>query len=344
MFPFTGYSHEYLPFGLGYFYGNEQRLKQVKKIDQRQIQLQDQNNSNRLLMLLLSSGESLASKLNDSLKREYSSHDFGDSFENKSFSKILLQFIEQIELFESSYKRYCKTYNNTYDFPYDNKKRRGLCKEEILKDLKKWKNCVEDKYKKYYQAVIDIFYNKPIPDFADDIDNISDIDDYGKEDKCNPKELREVYPVLLEQINTEKMQIADDYSKNKDLKIVINKKEKNNNNEYGARIKSKLAKIKEDTKYPDKAKRNIKFNPITQFDNIINIPDFITKKIKQKYYFEQNIIDSLYNWLYNYKSDNLFNILNDFFFKCLKYKRKQTSEIINYITDEIYKELIFDYR
>ena len=46
-------------------YGNEQKLKQIKKIDQRQIQLQDQNNSNRLLMFLLSSGESLASKLND---------------------------------------------------------------------------------------------------------------------------------------------------------------------------------------------------------------------------------------------------------------------------------------
>ena len=256
-------------------YGNEQKLKQIKKIDQRQIQLQDQNNSNRLLMLLLSSGESLASKLNDSLKREYSSHDFGHSFETKSFDRILLQFIEQIELFESSYKRYCYTYNNNYDFPYDSKKKKGLSKEEIINDLNKWKRCVEDKYKKYYQAVINIFYNKPIPDFEDDIDNISEIDDYGKEDKCNPKELRQVYPILLEQINTEKMQIANDYSKNKDFQIVINKKEKNNNNEYAARIKRKLAKNKEDNNNPETAKFEIKHKPMSQFDNSINIPNLV---------------------------------------------------------------------
>lgn len=88
-----------------------QRLKQKQNIDQRQIQLQDQNNSNRLLMLLLATAESFASKLNGNIKREYYSHDFGHSFESKSINRLLLQFIEQIETFDSSYRRYCKTYN-----------------------------------------------------------------------------------------------------------------------------------------------------------------------------------------------------------------------------------------
>ena len=105
-------------------YSNTQILKQKQNIDFKQIQLQDQNNSNRLLMILLSSAENLAAKLNNGIQREYVSHDFGHSFELKSINKLLLQFIEQIEIFESSYKRYCKEYNS-YDFPYDEKKKKN---------------------------------------------------------------------------------------------------------------------------------------------------------------------------------------------------------------------------
>ena len=83
--------------------------------------------------------------MNINLKREYYSHDFGHSYESKSINKLLLQFIEQIETFESSYRRYCKTHNCSYDFPYDPKEKTGLSKEEIISDLNKWKNCVEYK-------------------------------------------------------------------------------------------------------------------------------------------------------------------------------------------------------
>lgn len=48
-------------------FGNNQTQKLKQKVDQKKIQLQDQNNSNRLLMLLLSSGENLASKINPNL-------------------------------------------------------------------------------------------------------------------------------------------------------------------------------------------------------------------------------------------------------------------------------------
>ena len=58
---------------------------------------------------------------------------------------------------------------------------------------------MKNKYRKYYEAVLDIFNNKRIPEFTEDIENIPNLDDLRKENKCsNPKELMEIYPVLLE--------------------------------------------------------------------------------------------------------------------------------------------------
>lgn len=318
-----------------------QTLKLKQRAEQKQIQLQDQNNSNRLLMLLLASGENLASKINPNLRREYASHDFGHSFESKSFNKLLLQFIEQIETFESSYRRYCKAYNCPYDFPYDKKNKKGLSKEEIINDLNKWKDFVKDPYKKYYEAILDIFNNKRIPDFTEDIENI-DLDDLGRENKCNPKELREVYPVLLEQINTEKKKIANDYSNNKDLKIVINKREDNNNYEYEAKINNKLMKNKMNYINPQQAKIAIKYKPVGKFDkNYINLSFFISERLKQVFDIDPIYYQTLNNWIYYYKTESIYNILNDFF-DYLKVDKKDIDDLINYICDEIYKELVFD--
>lgn len=325
-------------------YGNNQtqQLKQKQRIEQKQIKLQDQNNSNRLLMLLLASGESLASKMNFNLKREYFSHDFGHSYESKSVNKLLLQFIEQIETFESSYKRYCKIHNCSYDFPYDSKEKKGLSKEEIINDLNKWKKCVDTKYKKYYQAVIDIFNNKSIPDFTEDIENIPDIDDFGKEDKCNPKELREIYPVLLQQIYSEKKHISDEYSKNKDLKIIINKKENNSNYEYETKINERLMKNKINNINPINAKKSIKFKPIVKFnEDYINLPVFVIEKLKQVCIIDEDYYQTLNNWLSYYKDNSLYSLLYDFF-HLLKFEEVDIIKIIDYICDEIYKELVFD--
>lgn len=324
-------------------YSESQKLKQKQKIEQRQIQLQDQNNSNRLLMLLLSSAESFTSKLNCNIKREYFSHDFGHSFESKSINRLLLQFIEQIETFESSYRRYCKTYNNQYDFPYDAEHKKGLSREEIIRDLIKWMNLVDEKYKKYYEAVINIFNNKRIPDFTDDIENIPDLNDSGKEDKCNPKELRDVYPVLLEQINSEKKQISKDYKNNKNLKIIINKEENNNNYEYEKKITEKLMKNKIYSSDPIKAKTSIKYKPIKKFnEDYINIPQFVVQKLKEIYPIDETYYQTLNNWLCYYKDDSLYHTLNEFFGFLKFVDKKQINQMIDYICDEIYKELIFD--
>ena len=323
-------------------FGPEQTQKLKQKVDQKQIKLQDQNNSNRLLVLLLSSAENLASKMNPNLKREYISHDFGHSYESKSLNKILLQFIEQIEIFESSYIRYCKAHKCPYDFPYDSTKKNGLSKEEIINDLIKWKNIVRKEYKKYYQAVIDIFYNKRIPDFTEDIENIPDIDDFGKEDRCNPKELRDVYPVLLEQMYSEKKKISNDYSNNKGLKIVINKRENNSNYEYEQKINEKLMKNKMNTMNPNIAKKSIKFKPIKKFDeDYINLPEIIKKKLKSICDIEESYYQMLNNWLNYYKNNSLYHTLYEFL-DFHKFHKLDIEKIIDYICDEIYKELIFD--
>ena len=323
-------------------FGPEQTQKLKQKVDQKQIKLQDQNNSNRLLVLLLSSAENLASKMNLNLKREYISHDFGHSYESKSLNKILLQFIEQIEIFESSYIRYCKTHKCQYDFPYDSTKKNGLSKEEIINDLNKWKNIVRKEYKKYYQAVIDIFYNKRIPDFTEDIENIPDIDDFGKEDRCNPKELRDVYPVLLEQMYSEKKKISNDYSNNKGLKIVINKRENNSNYEYEQKINEKLMKNKMNTMNPNVAKKSIKFKPIRKFDeDYINLPEIIIEKLKNICVVEESHYQTLNNWLNYYKNNSLYNILYDFLV-LIKVNKLDIGKVIDYICDELYNELVFD--
>ena len=329
--------------------------KQKHKIDQKQIQLQDQNNSNRLLMILLSSAENLASKLNNSLKREYYSHDFGQSFESKSINQILLQFIEQIETFESSYKRYCKIYNK-YDFPYDSKNKNGLSKEEIIKDLKTWMNLVNEEYKKYYSAVIDIFNNKPIPNFDNDIEKIEGICDKGKEDKCNPKILKDIYPILLEQGISEKKQISKNYSNDKNYQIVINKRENNNNKEFEKKIKSKLDNDKMDicSSY-EKSRNDLSYEKIMYVNQLIDLSDFIINELK-KYctiaidtkffdnYFKNNNSDYLYTAIDNFLSNYL-----DIDDKGKKIITNQTSKnrniqlyknhLITQLIDELYKNL-----
>ena len=322
-------------------YSNTQILKQKQKKDNKQIQLQDQNNSNRLLMILLSSAENLAAKLNSEIQREYVSHDFGHSFEIKSINKLLLQFIEQIEIFESSYKRYCKEYNS-YDFPYDEKKKQGLSYQEIISDLKYWKSCVGPKYKKYYQSIIDIFNNKIIPDFSEDINNISGIDDLGKEQKCNPKELREVYPILLEQAYSEKKKIAQNYSKNKNYKIIINKKEHNNNYEYESKINKRLQKNKMNILEPEKAKNDIKYKPIYKFNKTFSdFPLFVSNNLQNLYPINEYSYNVLNSWLTASNKDNLDTILTDFYNR-LGVSLTEIRKIVNYICDEIYKEITFD--
>lgn len=338
-----------------YFNSNSKVYKQKYKIDQKQIQLQDQNNSNRLLMILLSSAENFASKLNKSLKREYYSHDFGQSFESKSINQILLQFIEQIETFESSYKRYCKIYNK-YDFPYDSKNKNGLSKEEIIKDLKYWMNLVNEEYKKYYSAVIGIFNNKPIPNFDNDIEKIEGIYDKGKEDKCNPKILKDVYPILLEQGNSEKKQISKNYSNDKNYQIVINKRENNNNKEYEKKIKSKLDNDKMDIcPIYEKSKEDLCCEKIIYVNQLTDLSDFIIHELKKCCSIE---IDTKYFELYfkNNNSDNIYTAIDNFLSNYLDIDDKgkkiitnHTSKIrniqlhknnlITQLIDELYKNL-----
>lgn len=320
-------------------YGGCQKLKQIQKIDQKQIQLQDQNNSNKLLMILLSSAENFAAKLYKDIKREYSSHDFGHSFESKNINKILLQFIEQIEIFESSYKRFCKVYSCEYIFPYDPKTKKGLSKAEIIKDLQYWKNCVDSKYKKYYIAIIDLLNGKPIPDFSEDFENLSGINDLGKDNKCNPKELRDIYPILLAQSSDENKQIEEDYQNNKDLMIIIDKNEKNKNYIYESKINEKLNKNKENSINLDKIKIEIKYSPISQFDGFINdLPNFVINALKP-YNFSANVYKDLKVWISSSKKDEILYDIISHFFHNFNLSPNNIDKIVEFVCNKIYEEL-----
>lgn len=201
---------------------------------------------------------------------------------------------------------------------------------------------IDINYRRYYQAVIDIFNNKRIPDFTEDIENIPDLDDSGKEDKCNPKELREVYPILVEQINSEKKQISKDYKNNKNLKIIITKVENNDNYEYEKKINERMIKNKINSTDSKKAKISIKYKPIKKFkEDYINLPQFVIQKLKEIYTMEEAYYQTLNNWLHYYKEESLYHLLNDFF-ELLKVNKNDINRIIDYIIDEIYKELVFD--
>ena len=105
---------------------------------------------------LLSTAENLTSKLNTNPIRKNKFYDSYNSFKSKSINSFLHQFIFQIEMFEAAYKSYCKKYG-TFDFPSN------LSKEAIINHLQKLMELVEEKYKIYYLAIINILYNKPIP-------------------------------------------------------------------------------------------------------------------------------------------------------------------------------------
>ena len=312
---------------------------QISKQAQKQQQLMDQNNSNKLMVLLLSTAENLAAKLNKNIKRAYYSHDFCHSFESKNQNRLLLQLIEQIETFYSSYKRYLKVHQH-YDFPYDPVKKNGLSKTEIIKDLNYWKNNVENKYKKYYQAIIDIFNGKEIPNFDEDINNIPDLDDGEKKDCCNPKYIRDIYPILLGQNNEEKKEIINEYEKNPNYSIIINKNEYNKNAAYEKKINKALMKNEEYKNNPLFVRNKIKFSLIRDFDmKFRDFPNYISRKMFEHFQLKKEILENLVNLLILYKNNTLYDTLKAFCDNC-NFNEQDTELIISCLVDDIKKELI----
>ena len=325
-----------------------QTQQQIFKQEQQLLQLQAQYNSNRLLTLLLSSAENVAAKINPRIERIYTDHDFGHSFESKSLDSLVLQLIEQIETFESSYKRYKKEFKKEYDFPYDQKIGKGISKIMIIEDMnylidntKKFNNY----YSKFFRAIISILNDKPIPNFDSDVDNL-DINDKNREKKCNPKELQQIYPILLEQGNEEKKEIEDNYNKNKNFKIIIEKSDPNNNNEfYEKKIQQKLKMMSNYEEKPDKIKKKIRYSKLKSFNNNFDdFPSIVVNNIDKIILKNENYSKrrkTLLDKLKKNENSNINEVLNKFF------KDYYCNEIINKIIDvtcdKIYEsEFIFD--
>ena len=327
------------------YYPHQQKQQQIFKQDQKLIQLQAQNNSNKLLVLLLSSAENVASKLNPKIERIYTDHDFCHSFESKSLDNLTLQLIEQIETFESSYKRYKKKYKKKeYDFPYDKKTGKGISKKMIIEDMKYLihnTKTIDSHYAKYFGSIINILNDKSIPNFDADINSLN-IKDKNREKKCNPKELQQIYPVLLGQGYEEKKKIEDNYNKDKDFKIIIEKSDRNNNNQfYEKKIQEKLRMVQDYKEKPDQTKKYIKYWSLESFDNNFdNFPAIAVTNInkifeKENYTFMQQL--SLYEALKNNKNSNINYVLTEFFKNYLGNDIETINKIIEAVCEEIYK-------
>ena len=325
-----------------HYYSRHQVQQQVNKQDLKLLQLQAQNNSNRLLVLLLSSAENVAAKLNPEIERIYTDHDFCHSFESKSLDALVLQLIDQIETFESSYKRYKKEYKKEYDFPYNKETRKGISKEMIIDDMKYLiDNTVKinKNYSKYFKSIINILNDEPTTNFDADVLNL-DIKDKNREKKCNPKELEQVYPILLQQGLEEKKEIEENYNKDKNYQIVIEKSANNNNQIYEKEIQEKLRKVKDYKEDPVQTKKNIKHWKLGTFDNYFEDFPFIIVTNINKVLNDNRFLtfqNTLYETLKNQKNLNLNKVLTEFFKNYFGHNNATINKIIDATCEEIYK-------
>ena len=326
------------------FYPQHQVQQQAFKQDQKLIQLQAQNNSNKLLVLLLSSAENVAAKLNPEIERIYTDHDFCHSFESKPLDALVLQLIDQIEAFESSYKRYKKEYKTKYDFPYNEKTKKGINKEMIIEHMKyliKNTKTIDNHYSRYFGSIINILNDRRIANFDADVENL-DIKDKNREKKCNPRELQQIYPILLGQGYEEKKEIEDNYNKDKNFKIVIEKSDVNNNNQfYEKKIQEKLKKVKDYKENPTQTIKNIKFWKLVTFDeDFTDFPDIIvtnTNKVLNNTSLSLKLQNILYDTLNNQKNSNINKVLKEFFKNYSKLNNTTIDSIIDATCKEIYK-------
>lgn len=126
------------------------------------------------------------------------------------------------------------------------------------------------------------------------------------------------------------------------MKIVITKREDNNNYEYENKINQRLMQNKINCIDPDRAKKIIKYKPIRKFEeDYFNLPTFLVQKLKEIFNIEENYYETLKNYLHNYKNNSLYHELYDFL-KYIKCKYEDIEKIIDYIVDKIYEELVFD--
>ena len=321
----------------------KQIQQQINKQDQKLLQLQAQYNSNKILVLLLSSAENVAAKLNPNIERKYTCHDFCHSFESKSLDSLVLQLIDQIETFEASYNMYKKEYKKEYDFPYDKKTGKGINKKMIIEDMNYLINNtkqINNYYSKYFGAIINIMNDKPIPNFDLDVNSLN-IKDKNRETKCNPKELQQIYPILLQQGNEENKEIEDNYNKDKNYKIIIEKSDLNNNNQvYEKKIQERLRMLKGNKENPDEIKSDLKYSELGSINYFKDFPFLVVTNINKilkddNYSFLQQ--NNLYQELKKNKKSNLYSVLKKFFKKYLKYDNKTIDEIIDVTCEEIYK-------
>ena len=170
-----GYENDYSKFNEDINYNNNSNIyievkhqSQMQANKQKLKQLESQTYSNRTMARLISTAELYALAVNCKNSQLYKKFDEFDNLNRKTIDELKGELILQIGCFKVSYQSYTKKYKQ-YDFPDD------YDEEKTLEELKDIEQKINEKDKKYYQAIIKLLNGDTnIPSFDEDLDELEE--------------------------------------------------------------------------------------------------------------------------------------------------------------------------
>ena len=170
-----GYENDYSKFNDDINYNNNSNIyievkyqSQMQANKQKLKQLESQTYSNRTMARLISTAELYALAVNCKNSQLYKKFDEFDNLNRKTIDELKGELILQIGCFKVSYQSYTKKYKQ-YDFPDD------YDEEKTLEELKDIEQKINEKDKKYYQAIIKLLNGDTnIPSFDEDLDELEE--------------------------------------------------------------------------------------------------------------------------------------------------------------------------
>ena len=170
-----GYENDYSKFNEDINYNNNSNIyievkyqSQMQANKQKLKQLESQTYSNRTMARLISTAELYALAVNCKNSQLYKKFDEFDNLNRKTIDELKGELILQIGCFKVSYQSYTKKYKQ-YDFPDD------YDEEKTLEELKDIEQKINEKDKKYYQAIIKLLNGDTnIASFDEDLDELEE--------------------------------------------------------------------------------------------------------------------------------------------------------------------------
>ena len=183
----------------------EEEPKTIQKQEivdaQKIVQLQDQDTRNFTLGGLLSSLETIAYKFDKNLIKKYDGYNPKSVQDNKNIDQLVVQLGIESKAFRIMYD-VCIDEYGYYWFP-DN-----LSKDEIINDVKNWKQKIPANLKIYYDNIINIF--------EENFDEIyfPKTKHNNQKTSCNPNLQIKLIPPNVAYINLRRKLVKKNYLKN----------------------------------------------------------------------------------------------------------------------------------